>query len=161
MTAVVTHTTAVLPQQRKQLLYREEAPEGSRAVLGEHLGAARPWRLSLPELEVPPGLLFVLCDNRRDCPAEETAGLVPATAVVGIADAFVWYGDARSRTEALQPLYGGLIPVATPAPASSSAAPTPASAPATNSTDSGGSSNDAAAPALDTGAAPGPADVNP
>jgi signal peptidase I len=149
------------PQQRKQLLYREEAPEGSRAVLGEHMGAARPWRLSLPELEVPPGLLFVLCDNRRDCPTEETAGLVPATAVVGIADAFVWYGDARSQTEALQPLYGGLIPVATPAPASNDALPTTASAPAATSMDSGASPNDAAAPAADAGAAPGAADVSP
>jgi len=155
-------TGAQAPQQRKQLLYREEAPDGSRAVLGEHLGAAQPWRLSLPELEVPPGLLFVLCDNRRDCPTEETAGLVPAIAVVGIADAFVWHGDARSRTEALQPLYGGLIPVATPAPASTGTVSAAAAAPAsTSAADSGRPSNDAAAPAADAGVPPGTTDVSP
>ena len=146
---------------RRQQLYTEDAPEGARAVLGDHLGAARPWRLHLPEVEVPPGMLFVLCDNRRECPADETAGLVPAIAVIGIADAFLWYGPARSRTEARQPLYGGLVPVmaaaAPPVSLTTSEAAAPASSPGVDAA----SESDAALSRPDATVAPASPELSP
>lgn len=74
----------------------ETLPDGqTHAILGDHDGAARPWRLDVPEVEVAPGQLFVLCDNRRTCPLDELAGVVPRAVVSGVVRAIVDPGDGR------------------------------------------------------------------
>lgn len=84
---------------RRQQRYIERGPHGQHAVLGSHTGAARPWLLELPALEVPPGHVFVLCDNRRTCPLDERSGVVPLSWVQGVATHRVWAGDARAEPD--------------------------------------------------------------
>ena len=80
----------------RQHVLQEEIEAGRfQRVLGDHLGAGRPWKLSIEPVLVEPGFLFVLCDNRRECPADERSGLVPASAVVGVAQRLLGTGDAR------------------------------------------------------------------
>lgn len=79
----------------------ERLPDGrAHRILGDHDGAAQPWRLEVPELEIGPGQLFVLCDNRRTCPLDELAGVVAADQVVGVVRALVGEGRARIGSEA-------------------------------------------------------------
>ncbi len=106
------------PQRRQQLL--EETLETGRAhrVLGDYEGAARPWALELPVIEVPPGHLFLLCDNRRLCPLDDRLGSVPAARVQGVARSLVWYGDARAEPPASQPFYGAFAPLVSGVPPS-------------------------------------------
>lgn len=86
-------------QRFQQRMFREWLPDGrSHLVLGDHDGAARPWMFEAPELEVPPGHLFVMCDNRRTCLLDEMAGVVPVDAVTGVARTLVWYGEARAQS---------------------------------------------------------------
>ncbi len=81
---------------RRQQLFVERFEDGRRhAALGDHVGAASPWSIDLPALEVPSGHLFLLCDNRRTCPQDELAGVVPRAWVRGVARYLMWYGDAR------------------------------------------------------------------
>jgi signal peptidase I len=118
---------------RQQLVIEEIEPGRFLRVLGDHVGAGRPWRLVIEPATVSPGQFFVYCDNRRECPVDERAGLVPATAVVGVAQSLLWYGDARTVAPApLQgatlPLTAGPLPIAPPAsapasPASATGAP--------------------------------------
>lgn len=82
-TGLYTGAGARAIEQRKAI---EALPDGrAHPILGDHEGAARPWRLEVPEMEVGPGQLFVLCDNRRTCPLDELAGVVPADEVQGVA----------------------------------------------------------------------------
>lgn len=117
--------------------YREEAPRGFRTqrqhllqeeieagrfqrVLGDHVGAGRPWRLAFEPVVVEPAFLFVLCDNRRECPPDERMGLVPASAVVGVAQRLLRAGGAR--VEPLRLDQGEVVPLTAgplPEPASS------------------------------------------
>ncbi len=80
---------------RRQQRYVEHAGEIQNVILGDHIGAARPWLLDLPELEVPVGHVFVLCDNRRTCPLDERSGVVPLEWIQGVATHLLWTGDAR------------------------------------------------------------------
>lgn len=80
---------------RRQQRYIERAGEVQHAILGDHVGAAHPWLLDLPELEVPRGHVFVLCDNRRTCPLDERSGVVPLEWIEGVATHVLWTGDAR------------------------------------------------------------------
>ncbi len=80
----------------RQVLLDERFADGRRhRILGDHDGAARPWRLDMPELEVPPGHVFVLCDNRRICPLDDQAGPVALHRITGVARSVLWLGDAR------------------------------------------------------------------
>jgi hypothetical protein len=92
----------------------EEALEPGRvhAVLGDYLGAARPWLLDLPPVDVPPDAFFVLCDNRRICNVDEKAGAVPTAWVRGVARSILWYGDARAEPPPSRPFYGAFAPLA-------------------------------------------------
>lgn len=82
------------PVRQRQVI--EALPGGRRhRVLGDHDGAARPWHLDVPELEIGPGQLFVLCDNRRTCPLDELAGVVPADEVAGVVATMVGQGRGR------------------------------------------------------------------
>jgi len=98
-----TETTGIYRYRRgdadrpvRQARAIERLPDGrAHAILGDHDGAARPWRLDVPEIEVGPGQLFVLCDNRRTCPLDELAGVVPRDAVTGVVRAVVDAGGAR------------------------------------------------------------------
>lgn len=93
------------PRRQQHLL--ERLGDGrSHEVLGDHVGAARPWLLELPDVEIPAGHLFVMCDNRRTCPLDERAGVVPLAWVRGVAPFVMWYGDARVEPPAEQPFYG-------------------------------------------------------
>lgn len=91
----------------------EETIEGGRAhrVLGDFLGSARPWQFELPTVDVPPGHVFVVCDNRRQCPLDDRLGAVPLEAVRGVARSLVWYGDARADEPPSRPFYGAFIPL--------------------------------------------------
>ena len=114
---------------RQQLVIEEIEPGRFLRVLGDHVGAGRPWRFVLAPSTVEPGQLFVYCDNRRECPADERTGLVPTTAVVGVAQSLLWYGDARAVAPA--PLQGTTLPLTAgslPPVTAPSAAPSPASA---------------------------------
>jgi hypothetical protein len=89
-------------------------------VLGDHIGAGRPWRLAFEPVVVEPAFLFVLCDNRRACPPDERMGLVPASAVVGVAKRLLRAGDARVKPLRLD--QGEVVPLTAgplPEPASS------------------------------------------
>lgn len=86
---LTTHETGLYagrgarPIEQRQAI--ETLPDGrAHTILGDHDGAARPWRLDVPEMEVGPGQLFVICDNRRTCPLDELAGVVPADEVAGV-----------------------------------------------------------------------------
>lgn len=75
----------------RQALFVERFADGrGHGVLGDHDGAARPWRFEMPEVEVPPGHVFVLCDNRRTCPLDEHAGPVSVDRIEGVAQAVLW-----------------------------------------------------------------------
>ncbi|MCK6572417.1 signal peptidase I [Myxococcota bacterium] len=82
-------------EHRQHLVFEELEPGRFVGTLGDHVGAGRPWRLRLPPATVEPGSLYVTCDNRRECPDDERQGLVPAEAVVGVAQSIFWYGDTR------------------------------------------------------------------
>ncbi len=82
---------------RQQQLIEEIGPAQGHAVLGDYVGASRPWALDFATVEVPVGSLFVLCDNRRLCPVDELAGVVPLAAVQGVARSRLWLGDARAK----------------------------------------------------------------
>lgn len=112
---------------RQQLLTEELESGRFLRVLGDYAGAGRPWKLVFPPTAVEEGQLFVSCDNRRSCAEDERAGLVPASAVVGVAQSVVWYGDARVLPPpALQggalPLTAGSLPPPSPPTAETSAA---------------------------------------
>lgn len=108
----------------RQERFDEALPDGRRhGILGDLIGAARPWIFELEPIEVPAGHVFVLCDNRRLCPIDELAGPVPLEWVEGTARDLMWYGEARLSTPEVQPLYGAFEPLA------SGAAPERLSAP--------------------------------
>jgi signal peptidase I len=112
----------------------ERLPDGrAHRILGDHDGAAQPWRLDVPELEIGPGQLFVLCDNRRTCPLDELAGVVAADQVVGVVRALVGEGRARIGSEAR---YGILRSIASSA--GESAAGSPGTSAAESTTESSG-----------------------
>jgi hypothetical protein len=102
-----------LDLQHRQHRFIEQL-EGDRYhhILGDFVGAAKRWTLELPELEVPPGSLFLLCDNRRQCPLDERSGVVPRAAIKGVVRALLWYGDARAEPPKYRPFYGAFVPLA-------------------------------------------------
>ncbi|MCB9524134.1 MAG: signal peptidase I [Myxococcales bacterium] len=105
------------PHRQRKLVEATEDGLG-HAILGDYEGSAHAWSLDLPDITVPPGHLYVLCDNRRLCPLDERAGLVPVDAVEGVARSLLWYGDARAQEPAERPLYGAFAPLASgPIPA--------------------------------------------
>ncbi|MSP71058.1 MAG: signal peptidase I [Myxococcales bacterium] len=80
---------------RRQLKIIEDlAPDVRPTILGDYVGAARPFLATMAPIEVPPLHFLVLCDNRRTCPPNDLNGLVPEDQVLGIATAVVWYGEA-------------------------------------------------------------------
>ncbi|MCB9549821.1 MAG: signal peptidase I [Myxococcales bacterium] len=92
---------------RRQQHFIESLPDGRRHhILGDHAGAARPWTFAVPRLEVPPGFLFVLCDNRRTCPDDDLVGLVPEGWSQGVARWLLRRGDARETAVEQAPFYG-------------------------------------------------------
>lgn len=94
---------------RQQLSVETLEPGRFVRVLGDHVGAGRPWRFRIEPAEVTDGFLYVTCDNRRECPADERNGLVPSSAVVGVAQSLLWYGDARTTPP--PPLQGATLPL--------------------------------------------------
>lgn len=97
---------------RRQEHFREALPDGRvHGILGDLIGAARPWIFDLPPIEVPAGHVFVLCDNRRICPIDELAGPVPVQWAEGVARHLMWYGDARLTAPEVQPLHGAFEPL--------------------------------------------------
>jgi signal peptidase I len=100
------------PQHRQHHFVEALTEDRLHRMLGDHVGAAKPWMLELPEVEVPPGALFVLCDNRRQCPLDERSGVVPTTAITGVVHSLLWYGDARVEPVAHRPFYGAFKPLA-------------------------------------------------
>lgn len=100
-------------RQRRQERFRETLPDGrTHGILGDMIGAARPWLFEVPPIEVPAGHVFVLCDNRRICPLDELAGPVPVQWSEGVARDLMWYGNARLSAPEVQPLYGAFEPLA-------------------------------------------------
>ncbi|MEZ4465031.1 MAG: signal peptidase I [bacterium] len=94
-------------RSRRQQHFVESLPDGRRHhVLGDHAGAARPWKFEVPRIEVPPGFLFVLCDNRRTCPDDDLTGLVPLEWSQGVARWLLRRGDARESAVEQAPFYG-------------------------------------------------------
>ncbi len=93
------------------------------SILGDHVGAARPWALELPGLEVPDGHVFVLCDNRRTCPLDERSGVLPITWIKGVATHLFWHGGARADEGAPPPGYGGFAPLSAAGIAGKTASP--------------------------------------
>jgi signal peptidase I len=83
------------PPRRQHHAVEAISETRSHRILGDQVGATPPWSLELPTLDVPPGHLFLLCDNRRTCPLDELAGIVPAAWVRGVARYLVWRGEAR------------------------------------------------------------------
>lgn len=95
---------------RRQQHFSEVLPDGRRhEILGDHAGSARPWLFEVLPVEVPPGHLLVLCDNRRTCPPDELMGLVPRTYARGVARWLLVHGDARDRPPDPSPLYGAWV----------------------------------------------------
>lgn len=98
--------------QRRQERFREALPDGrTHAILGDMIGAARPWLFEIPPIEVPAGHVFVICDNRRVCPLDELAGPVPMQWSEGVARHLMWYSDERLTPPEVQPLYGAFEPL--------------------------------------------------
>ncbi len=114
-----TYRVEEVDTPRRQQRVVEVCAGGRYAVLGDHVGVARPWVLEIPEIEVPPDHLFVLCDNRRLCPLDERAGVVPTVAVEGVATQLLWFGEARVPPPAERPLYGAFVPLGAMGSASS------------------------------------------
>lgn len=112
----------------QQLLVEELEPGRFLRVLGDHAGAGRPWKLVFTPAAVEDGQLFVSCDNRRTCPEDERTGLVPASAVMGVAQSLLHYGDARVAPPAAfqgatLPLTAGPLPPPSSATAGASTVP--------------------------------------
>lgn len=91
----------------------------AHGTLGDYSGSAVPWRLTLEPVQVPPGHLFVLCDNRPTCPGDETTGVVPLRLVRGVLRAAVWFGEARGPEAGITPGYGAFAPLASTVPGGS------------------------------------------
>ncbi len=103
--------------RRQQLFFEHLEDRRTHAALGDHVGAARPWALELPRIEVPSGHIFVLCDNRRVCPLDELAGVVPRAWVKGVARYAMWFGDARVEAPPDRPLWGAFVRLESQEPA--------------------------------------------
>ncbi len=84
-------------ERRQQRMIETLDEDRSHAILGDHLGSLRPWRLDFEPMEVPPDHLFVFCDNRSACPLDELSGVVPQKALGGIASRVLWFGDRRMK----------------------------------------------------------------
>ncbi len=80
---------------RQQSFTEPLNPQQQHHILGDHLGSAKPWMMELPEMEIPPGHLFLLCDNRRSCPLDKLSGVVPRAWISGRVRDLLWQGDAR------------------------------------------------------------------
>ncbi len=99
------------PRPLRQQRFVERLGEGPQhEILGDHVGAARPWLFELPDLEVPSGYVFVLCDNRRTCPLDERSGVVPIDWIDGVASRRAWTGGARLSGERVQGALGSTPP---------------------------------------------------
>ncbi len=117
--AYYEHHAGDAERPRRQQLFVERFDDGRRhAALGDHIGAAHPWSIELPALEVPSGHLFVLCDNRRTCPLDELAGVVPRAWVRGVVRYLMWYGDARVEPADGRPPWGAFLRLDSQRPAS-------------------------------------------
>ena len=79
--------------------------DAGHATLADYVSAPRSWSLEFPETVVPAGHVFVYCDNRRQCPADDRAGVVPMASLSGVAWGLMWYGDARI-VEPVRPVLG-------------------------------------------------------
>ncbi len=85
--------------ERRQKRLRETMPDGSvHSILGDYQGALNPWFWEIEEQEVPTGFYFVFCDNRPTCVQDELSGLVPQSAIAGIASRILWQGSNRMST---------------------------------------------------------------
>ena len=85
---------------RQQSFMEPLGPKLKHHILGDHLGSAKPWVMELPELTVPPGHLFLLCDNRRSCPLDKLSGVVPKAWISGRVKDLLWQGEARIQPSA-------------------------------------------------------------
>lgn len=95
---------------RRQQHFLEALPDGRRhEILGDHAGSARPWLFEVLPVEVPPDHYYVLCDNRRTCPADDLMGLVPRHYAKGVARRLLYYGEARERPVEGVPFYGAWV----------------------------------------------------
>lgn len=92
-------------------------------VLADYEGSIRPWQFEMPEIEVPPMHVFVLCDNRRICPLDEQSGVVGLDRIEGVARSAMWYGDARETPPPAAPLYGAFESLASSSSSPSTASP--------------------------------------
>jgi signal peptidase I len=100
--------------------------EAGHATLADFISAPRSWNLEFPETVVPPGHVFAYCDNRRQCPPDDRAGVLSLEAVSGVAWGLMWFGDAR-MVEPVRPVlgaYSALRSTAASTSAGLSAAPT-------------------------------------
>jgi signal peptidase I len=94
----------------RQQRYLEQGALHQHPILGNHVGAALPWLLELPDLEVPPGHVFVLCDNRRACPLDERSGVVDVDWLQGVATHRVWAGDTHAEEDSQSGGWKALTP---------------------------------------------------
>lgn len=149
---------AVARPHRQGLLIERFADGRAHYLLGDHDGAARPWRLELPEVQVPPGHVFVLCDNRRTCPLDEQSGPVALDRINGVARSVLWLGDARADPPGEGLDYGAFTPLASEA---SDASPRSADAspPEEPSSPDAGSATDGSIESSSDGSAPSDASI--
>jgi len=128
----------------RQALVAERFADGRlHHLLADHDGTARPWRLSLPEVEVPPGHVFVLCDNRRICSLDDQAGPVRVDRITGVARSVLWRGGSRDPSSGVRSLPGAFdglashLPDADPSDQGSGRGSTSVGGPIDGSIDSG------------------------
>ena len=96
----------------RQHLYREAlSSNAGHDVLADYVSTPRSWTLEFPEQAVPEDHVFVYCDNRRQCPDDARAGVVPLSLVSGVAWVTMWFGDARMVAPAETPILGAYSPL--------------------------------------------------
>ncbi|MFN3197564.1 MAG: signal peptidase I [Bradymonadia bacterium] len=93
---------AEMPPRRQHFIREGAADALLYHVLGDHVGNVRPWALNFEPITVPPGHVFILCDNRPICPDGPPGLAVPESAIVGVVGVPLWLGKARVDQPATQ-----------------------------------------------------------
>lgn len=104
---------------RQHLYWEALSVSSGHQVLSNYVSAPRSWNLQFDEQAVPEGHVFVYCDNRRRCPDDARSGVVPLSAVSGVAWGLMWYGEARVTSPPTRPLLGAYSPLRSAAGATS------------------------------------------
>lgn len=96
---------------RQHRYWESISTDAGHEILADYVSAPRSWHLEFTEDAVPEGHVFVYCDNRRQCSTDGRSGVVPLSAISGVAWGTMWFGEARMSAPAEKSLLGAYSPL--------------------------------------------------